>query len=329
MYKEYYQFSNSPFQITPHSELFFSSQGHKKVLTYLQQSLSQGNGFIVITGGLGLGKTTLINKNSANLDTKQYIVKQIPISKLSKNNLLTVICEMFELMYQGLRQEVLLKQFHSFLRSINKLGRKVILIIDDAQTLRPMILQQLKKLFLSELDNKPLLQIYLVGEKKLLAILQKSEMEGLKQYILTSCHLSPLKEDEVKDYIHYRLNLSGWAGQELFDIHAFSVIYQLTHGIPRRINLLCDRVLLLGYLEGIQFFTAEHIKSVAQELKNELASPIKKGKFHNDKKKNKVIQKAMSSDSSDFVDIEETIKQFDLSIEKEIQEYKNTLNQKN
>ncbi len=329
MYKEYYQLASNPFQISPNHDMFFPSHGHKKALSYLHSSLNQNNGIIVITGKLGLGKTTLIKKKSVNLDPKYYIVKQIPVINLDENNLFSIICEAFDLISKGLSQDVLLKQFHAFLNSINKLGRKVILIFDDAQKLTPILLQQLQILSTSKVNYQFLLIIYLVGQKKLLATLQNKNMKQIRQYILSSCALIALKKDELSEYINYRLKVSGWSGEELFDAHSLDIIYQLTNGEPRRVNLLCDRVLLFGYLEDIQFFTAEHIKCVAQELKNEMISPIKKEIKSKNKKTNKLPQVRNMSDSSDFVDIEESIREFDLSIEKEIQDYKNMLISKN
>ncbi len=388
MYKKYYKLNKNPFQITPDQEVFFASKGHKKALSYLQYGLSQGEGFIVITGDIGTGKTTIVKNLIAGLDAKTHIAKQIVTTNLEEQDLMEMVCETFDLMSKGLTKAALLNQFQAFLISAHKLGRRVVLIVDEVQNLPAKTVEELRMLSNFQVENRPLMQSFLVGQKEFVATLQGEDMEQLRQRVIASCHLSPLKREETKDYINYRLDSSGWTGGDLFDAQAFELIYGLTDGVPRRINVFCDRILLFGFLEEISFFAAKHIKLVANELADEITSPIKMRKPEelssyfseiqkkydnklkkslivkvnnsddNSKKKlepkvkkirteriekketqrtknNKVVKQKQivkprprqikTSDSEGFVDIEETIKDFESRVEKEIQEYKSTL----
>ena len=405
MYKEYYKLKHNPFQMTPDPRIFFASKGHKRALSYLQYGLSQGEGFIVITGDIGTGKTTIVKNLIAGLDHKTYIAKQLVTTHLEEHDLMEMICESFELISKGLTKAALLNQFKAFLNSAHKLGRRVVLVVDEVQNLPPKTVEELRMLSNFQIDNKPLIQSFLVGQKEFIATLQDSSMEQLRQRVIASCHLGPLKDNETKHYINYRLKEAGWAGGPLFDNDALMLIHELTEGVPRRINVFCDRILLFGYLEEISFFTKEHIQIVADELADEITSPIKLrdkteassliGKVQansvgsdisaddiqvlpittaynesqkkvnqkngsseqitNSKQVNKPVNKdtvasiskkvaepeikpyestskktvsAGSLINSDFVDIEETIKDFESRVEKEISSFKKSLDKK-
>lgn len=395
MYKEYYKLKHNPFQMTPDPRIFFASKGHKRALSYLQYGLSQGEGFIVVTGDIGTGKTTIVKNLIAGLDHKTYIAKQLVTTHLEEHDLMEMICESFELISKGLTKAALLNQFKAFLNSAHKLGRRVVLVVDEVQNLPAKTVEELRMLSNFQVDNKPLIQSFLVGQKEFIKTLQDKSMEQLRQRIIASCHLGPLKDSETKHYINYRLAEAGWAGGPLFDDAALMLIHELTEGVPRRINVFCDRILLFGYLEEISYFTKEHIKIVADELADEITSPIKlrektevstllgqvqassvdsditendiqvmpiKEAYHESQKKtskqnggsgqvkkdavtpivNKttepekqqyesVEKKAVSAGSSitsDFVDIEETIRDFESRVEKEIASFKKSLDKK-
>ncbi len=357
MYKDYYKLKHNPFQMTPDPKVFFASKGHKRALSYLQYGLSQGEGFIVITGDIGTGKTTIVKNLIAGLDLQTYIAKELVTTHLEDHDLIEMICESFELISKGLSKAALLNQFKAFLNSANKLGRRVVLVVDEVQNLPAKTVEELRMLSNFQVGNKPLIQSFLVGQKEFIKTLQDDSMEQLRQRVIASCHLGPLKSEETKFYINYRLNESGWTGGDLFDDDALLLIHELTEGVPRRINVFCDRILLFGYLEEIIFFTSEHIKIVADELSEEITSPIKAEKHEEissylselqktyeapehipevkevqrkaaapSVKKEKV--KAKESLSSDFVDIEETIKDFESRVENEIAAFKKSLDKK-
>jgi len=368
MYKEYYNLHHNPFQMTPDPKIFFASKGHKRALSYLQYGLSQGEGFIVITGDIGTGKTTIVKNLIAGLDRQTYIAKELVTTHLEDHDLMEMICESFELISKGLSKAALLNQFKAFLNSANKLGRRVVLVVDEVQNLPAKTVEELRMLSNFQVGNKPLIQSFLVGQKEFIRTLQSDSMEQLRQRVIASCHLGPLKSEETKYYINYRLEHSGWNGGQLFDDEALKLIHELTEGVPRRINVFCDRILLFGYLEEITIFTQEHITTVADELADEITSPIKAERHEEvnnylNKLKENYPQKPESSSkpvsaekpagepksferkrpkpqpqdtisaieesfTSDFVDIDETIKDFEIRVEKEIQAFKNSLDKK-
>ncbi len=385
MYKDYYKLTHNPFQMTPDPKIFFASKGHKRALSYLQYGLSQGEGFIVITGDIGTGKTTIVKNLIAGLDHQTYIAKELVTTHLEEHDLMEMICESFELISKGLSKAALLNQFKAFLNSANKLGRRVVLVVDEVQNLPAKTVEELRMLSNFQVNNKPLIQSFLVGQKEFIKTLQHENMEQLRQRVIASCHLGPLKPEETKYYIKYRLTESGWHGGELFDDAALTLIHDLTEGVPRRINVFCDRILLFGYLEEIDFFTKEHIKVVADELADEITSPIKSerhdeinlllsGEQYDDSAmesepepvtipksepkvetpkieapkvkvpkvealkieakaeliKPEVKQKEITARElpSDFVDIEETIKDFESRVEEEIKAFKESLDKK-
>ena len=376
MYKEYYNLKHNPFQMTPDPRIFFASKGHKRALSYLQYGLSQGEGFIVVTGDIGTGKTTIVKNLIAGLDPKTFIAKQLVTTHLEDHDLIEMICESFELISKGLTKAALLNQFKAFLNSAHRLGRRVVLIVDEVQNLPAKSVEELRMLSNFQIDNKPLIQSFLVGQKEFIKTLQHEDMEQLRQRVIASCHLGPLKQEETKHYINYRLKEAGWTGGELFEDQAHDLIHELTEGVPRRINVFCDRILLFGYLEEIRFFTLEHIKIVADELADEITSPLKvqkheevSGYYHEIQKtysnniQEKITPQAIPSEhkpvedhapakikqsephnvtkldiaaqkskpvsvTNDFVDIDETIKDFERRVEKEIQAFKKSLDKK-
>ncbi|MCP3850249.1 MAG: AAA family ATPase [Gammaproteobacteria bacterium] len=365
MYKDYYNLHNNPFQMTPDPKIFFASKGHKRALSYLQYGLSQGEGFIVITGDIGTGKTTIVKNLIAGLDRQTFIAKELVTTHLEDHDLMEMICESFELISKGLSKAALLNQFKAFLNSANKLGRRVVLVVDEVQNLPAKTVEELRMLSNFQVENKPLIQSFLVGQKEFIQTLQADSMEQLRQRVIASCHLGPLKKDETKYYINYRLEESGWNGGRLFEDDALELIHQLTEGVPRRINVFCDRILLFGYLEEVTIFNREHIKVVADELADEITSPIKSERHEEIKsyidtlqndytvrlektpeliepKRNiepqtvqqktqtvpKEVQASKETLSSDFVDIEETIKDFESRVEKEIEAFKSSLDKK-
>ncbi len=282
MYKEYYKLDKNPFQMTPDPAMFFASKGHKRALSYLQYGLSQGEGFIVVTGDIGTGKTTIVKSLMNGLDPQTYIIKQLVTTHLEEQDLIEMICESFDLISTGLTKAALLNQFKAFLNSAHKLKRRVVLIVDEVQNLPPRTVEELRMLSNFQIDNKPLIQSFLVGQKEFINTLQDESMEQLRQRVIASCHLGPLKREETAEYINYRLQLAGWNEGELFEEQALGLIHDLTEGVPRRINVFCDRIMLFGYLEEIRFFKQKHIRMVADELSHEITSPIKIKKTEED-----------------------------------------------
>lgn len=271
MYEEFYGLTAKPFQLTPDPRFFFLSSGHKRAMSYMRYGLSQGEGFIVVTGDIGTGKTTLVQTLFNELDKDEIVAAQIVTTQLRDDDLIRLVVASFGLPYQGLEKGALLKSFEDFLRDQKRAGKRCLLVVDEAQNLPIRTLEELRMLSNFEMDSRPLLQSFLLGQKEFRIILQSPSLEQLKQRVIASCDLRPLKENEVEGYITHRLILSGWNANPRFEAEVYPAICELAQGIPRKINLLCDRILLFGYLEEVSVITEQIVRAVATELAEELA----------------------------------------------------------
>jgi len=274
MYTAFYKLTGKPFQLSPDPRFFFGSRGHKRAMSYLRYGLSQGEGFIVITGGIGTGKTTLVRNLFAELDTGKVVAAQLVTSQLEADDMLTMVVAAFGLDYEGLSKAVLIKRLEDFLASSTRAGKRVLLVVDEAQNLPAKTLEELRMLSNFQISDKPLLQSFLLGQEEFRATLQSSGLEQLRQRIIASCHLSALSVQETRDYVEHRLRVVGWQQDPRFSDDAFEVIHTLTEGVPRRINVLCDRILLFGFLEELHEFDRLTVKQVGKELSEELPAVV-------------------------------------------------------
>jgi putative secretion ATPase (PEP-CTERM system associated) len=272
MYAEYYGFTAKPFQLSPDPEFFFASSGHKRALAYLRYGLSQGEGFIVITGGIGTGKTTLVKSLFKELNANEVIAAQLVTTQLEADDLLRMIVAAFDLPYENLHKAVLIKSLEHFLKDCSLAGKRALLVIDEAQNLPPRSLEELRMLSNFQVSDVPSLQSFLLGQAEFREALQAPGMEQLRQRVIASCHLNPLIERETQDYIEHRLRIAGWRAKPHFTEEAYAMIHRYTQGIPRRINVFCDRLLLYGCLEELQAFSEAAVTAVSRELDQELAS---------------------------------------------------------
>lgn len=270
MYTAFYKLSGKPFQLSPDPRFFFSSRGHKRAMSYLRYGLSQGEGFIVITGGIGTGKTTLVRNLFAELDTGSVVAAQLVTSQLEADDMLTMVVAAFGLDYEGMSKAVLIKRLEDFLASSTRAGKRVLLVVDEAQNLPAKTLEELRMLSNFQISDKPLLQSFLLGQEEFRATLQSPDLEQLRQRIIASCHLSALSPNETRHYVEHRLRVVGWQEDPRFADDAFAVMHELSGGVPRRVNILCDRLFLYGYLEGKHEFDASVVRQVGLELAEEL-----------------------------------------------------------
>lgn len=270
MYTGYYGFSAKPFQLSPDPRFFFGSRAHNRALAYLRYGVSQGEGFIVITGGIGTGKTTLVKSLFDEINSSQssqVVAAQLVTTQLEADEMLRSVVAAFGLPYEDVGKAVLLKRFEDFLREQARQGRRVLLVVDEAQNLPVQSLEELRMLSNFQIAEAPLLQSFLLGQDEFRATLQDPGMEQLRQRVIASCHLTPLNDSETRDYIEHRLQVVGWRRDELrFSDGAYTAIYRYTDGIPRRVNVFCDRLLLYGFLEEVREFSAEAVDTVGQEL---------------------------------------------------------------
>lgn len=269
MYESFYNLSAKPFALNPDPRFFFGSRGHKRAQSYLQYGLTQGEGFIVITGDVGTGKTLLVRNLFAGLAKENIIAAQLVTTQLGADDMLRMVAASYGLAHEGLGKATLLKNLETFLITRSREGKRVLLVIDEAQNLPLSSLEELRMLSNFQLSGKVLLQSFLLGQAEFKDTLRSPQMEQLRQRVIAAYHLNPLGEDETKAYIEHRLSLVGWTSDPVISDEAYAVIHKYTSGVPRLINQLCDRLLLFGYLEELLAIDAEHVDTVVKELQQE------------------------------------------------------------
>ena len=283
MYEAHYGLNAKPFQLTPDPEFFFASTLHKRAMSYLEYGLSQAEGFIVITGGIGTGKTTIANSLLANLQG-DIVAAQIVTPKLSPDDVVKMVATKFGVDVTDKSKTQVLDELEQYLYALAKDNKRALLLVDEAQNLPLETIEELRMLSNFQQAGKPLLQSFLLGQEELQPILRAPNMEQFRQRIVASCHLAPLNAEETVEYIKYRMTSAGWEEQveggdltlekqDLFSADALQEIYLFTKGIPRKINTFMDRVLLFGFLEDMHAFNAEDIKKVVAEVSAEMFTP--------------------------------------------------------
>ena len=269
MYESFYNLSAKPFALSPDPRFFFGSRGHKRAQSYLQYGLTQGEGFIVITGDVGTGKTMLVRNLFAGLAKENIIAAQLVSTQLGADDMLRMVAASYGLAHEGLGKTTLLKNLETFLITRAREGKRVLLVIDEAQNLPLSSLEELRMLSNFQLSGKVLLQSFLLGQAEFKETLRSPQMEQLRQRVIAAYHLNPLGEDETKAYIEHRLTLVGWTTDPVISDEAYAAIHKYTSGVPRLINQLCDRLLLFGYLEELLAIGVEHVDIVVKELQQE------------------------------------------------------------
>ena len=272
MYESHYGLSSKPFQLTPDPAFFFASKWHKRAMSYLQYGLSQAEGFIVITGGIGTGKTTIANSLLADIED-DIVAAQIVTPKLSPDELVKMVASKFEIDVANKSKTDLLEALENYLFGLSKQGKRALLLVDEAQNLPLETIEELRMLSNFQQAGKPLLQSFLLGQEELQPILRAPNMEQFRQRIVASCHLAPLSEQECREYIEYRMHNAGWNGSALFSDSAYTSIHDFTTGIPRKINTLMDRILLYGFLEELETLDENAVEAVVAEVKEEMFNP--------------------------------------------------------
>jgi putative secretion ATPase (PEP-CTERM system associated) len=270
MYEAFYGLSSPPFQLNPDPAFYFNSRGHGHALAYLRYGVSQGEGFIIVTGDIGAGKTTLVRTLLDELDRKQVVAAQIVSTQLESGDLLQAIITAFGIPSQGNSKAYTIATLEAFLTTLAAQGRRALLIVDEAQNLNPGAVEELRMLSNFQLGNHSLLQSFLVGQPELRRILEMPTMEQLRQRVTASCHLGPLDADETRAYIQHRLQRVGWNGRPSFSSAAFDELYRWSGGVPRRINRLANRVMLASFLETRESVDPQLVETTARELRNEI-----------------------------------------------------------
>ncbi|SCY17337.1 putative secretion ATPase, PEP-CTERM locus subfamily [Nitrosospira sp. Nl5] len=273
MYASYYGLRVKPFQLKPDPNFFFGSKGHKRAMAYLEYGLSQGEGFIVITGEVGAGKTTLMRNLFCKLESDKILAAQIVNTDLDSDDTLRMVAAAFGLPYENSGKASLLIGLEQFFRQCDQQGKRALLVVDEAQNLSPRTVEELRMLSNFQTDEKPLLQTFLLGQPEFRKTLLSGDMQQLRQRVTATYHLGPMDLPETRSYIEHRLNTAGWSGDPSFDEDAFATIYDYTGGIPRKINTLCDRLLLMGCLEKLHSFSSAEVNEVICDIQQEFDLP--------------------------------------------------------
>ncbi|MBL0089984.1 MAG: AAA family ATPase [Ideonella sp.] len=269
MYEAFYGLSNKPFQLNPDPNFYFGSKQHRRAKAYLDYGVSRNEGFIVITGEIGAGKTTLLRALIDGLHGSNVVVGHLVTTQLGAEDTLRMVGAAFGFRVKDVPKSELLITLEAFLISQTSKGKRCLLIVDEAQNLTPRAVEELRMLSNFQFGNQALLQSFLVGQPEFREILQRPEMEQFRQRVAATCHIGPLDLDETQRYIEHRLKCAGSTGKPSFDAAAFEAIFKTSGGIPRRINSVCDRLLLLGFLAGKSHLTLDDVNEVVKEFAQE------------------------------------------------------------
>jgi putative secretion ATPase (PEP-CTERM system associated) len=272
MYETYYGLSAKPFQLRPDPHFYFGSKGHKRAMAYLEYGLSQGEGFIVITGEVGAGKTTLVRNLFNRLPSDRIVAAHIVNTHLDADDTLRMVVAGFGLPAEGGKAE-LLARLEQFLRQTDRQGKRALLVIDEAQNLSARTVEELRMLSNFQTDEQCLLQTFLLGQPEFRATLHSPGMQQLRQRVIASYHLGPMDAQETRGYIEHRLQTVGWKGDPAFSDEAHAAIFAYSGGIPRKTNTLCDRILLMGYLEELHAFGGAEVQAVVSDIHEEFDLP--------------------------------------------------------
>src|SRR5712691_3284761 len=284
MYEEYYGFAEKPFSLTPDPKYLYRSESHADTFDLLQYAIRRREGFVVVTGDIGTGKTTLCRAVLEQIDRTTFTALVLnPF--LSEEDLLKLILQDFGVISRedvkrgrlnGISKQELIETIYDFLLGLLPLRASAVLIIDEAQNLPMPVLEQIRILSNLETDKEKLLQIVLVGQLNLHPLLKAPQMRQLDQRISIRYELKPLSRDEVAAYVSHRLNVAGASAAVSFQPKALDLVYRRSGGIPRLVNLLCDRSLLAAYSARTNRVSGEMVEKAAESLE---LTPSKPSRF--------------------------------------------------
>lgn len=273
MYEQFYGLTEEPFRLSPDSRFCFKHPSYKKARAYMQYALHRGEGFVMVTGQPGTGKSTLINDLTSDFSDDKVTYAKLTSTQLQANDLLRLVVLNFGLDGTTEHKALLLHNLNEYLQRLHREGRRPLLIIDEAQDLSPTALEELRLLTNLQHHNQPLLQIFLVGQEGLLNTVLSPNLKQLHQRIIAACHLDPLNKTTTAEYIKHRLTQVGWQNNPNLNPEIFPYIRQFSFGIPRLINLICSRLLLYGMVEELRDLGVEEVRSVLDGLIHEKLLP--------------------------------------------------------
>ena len=267
MFNDFYGLTGRPFQLTPDPAFYFESLTHRKALSYLSYGLAQGEGFVVITGEVGAGKSTLVAHLMATIDPARLTAAQIVTSKLDGEELVHLVAQAFGLIVDGHDKASALGAIEAFLHDEARSGRRCLLVVDESQNLQLEALEELRMLSNFQLGAHPLLQTLLLGQPEFRDLIHDHpQLEQLRQRVIAAHHLEAMELGEVQQYIEHRLSCVGWNANPKFDQRVFTEVFEATGGVPRRINQICNRLMLLGAVEQRSRIDGAMLSQVLEEL---------------------------------------------------------------
>jgi general secretion pathway protein A len=268
-----YGLTDRPFQLTPDPRFYFDSATHRKAMTYLGYGLAQGEGFIVVTGEVGTGKTMLVGRLMATIDRSRLTAINLVSTQLEGEDILRIVALSLGVATEGAAKGQLLARIERFLHEQARGGKRTLLIVDEAQNLPMSALEELRMLSNFQYGGQALLQIFLLGQPEFRDALAQPRFEQLRQRVIATHHLTAMGPDEAGPYIMHRMACAGWKGAPRFSQGAFEAFHRLSGGIPRRLNMLAARVLLQGAIERLIDIDQEVVEDVAADLASESILP--------------------------------------------------------
>ncbi|MEO3471543.1 AAA family ATPase [Roseomonas sp. CAU 1739] len=269
-----YGLREHPFQMTPDARLFYASRAHSRAYAHLLFGLAQQEGFVVVTGEVGAGKTTLIERLCAELAPAGHAVARVMTTQVEADDLLRLVAVAFGADAGGSKAEILRAIVDRLWEGVSKRGVRHILIVDEAQALPVGALEELRMLSNVTEGERALMQVVLMGQPQLRRTLARPDLDQLRQRILAAYHLGSLTREETHLYVRHRMTAVGWTGHPAWEDAALDMVHRHTDGIPRRINRLCSRILLSGSLEHRSVLTVDLAEATALELEQDLGEIV-------------------------------------------------------
>ena len=274
MYKRFYKLVSNPFRLAPEPDFCFSHTGYRRAREYLEFALAQGEGFVMVTGRPGTGKTMLVETFLKAINAGEVVAKRIAVSSYGAEDLLRSVAYAYGIEAAGLDKGTLRHQIQQFFMQQERSGRRVLLIIDEAQTLSHAALEELRILADMQTESRLMLQLFLIGQESLQELMRIPEMEQFQQRVIANYHLAPLNLEDTRSYIEHRLLQAGWNGDPEFSSTAVLGIYQLSKGVPRHVNKICNRLLLLGFGKGNHTIDEQDVLEISAEMHEERLAPL-------------------------------------------------------
>ena len=319
MYLDHFGLSEPPFLLTPDPKFLYLSKAHSRAITFMEYAITNRDGFALITGEIGSGKTTLISKLLKGLD-EDTIIARIYHTHVDSIEFLQALLEEFGVKKQENTKVALLNQINHYLIEAYSSNKKIILIIDEAQNLSEKLLEEIRLLTDLETNNEKLMNLILVGQPELKETLSLARLEQLTQRIRFRFHIGPLSEDEMREYIYHRLKIAG-AKDDIFTEGSMPVLYKYTGGIPRLLNAICDVALICGYAEGQKTVDERIVNIAVKELE---WKPFEERYAKNEKEVEKL--KIENTDIlKDFSAIEDKLNKFIRDQDRHIEEMKHIM----